>query len=301
MEPAPAAIGRGGRVIVWLQDELRLHDNPALSFAAKDADSVLIVYVFDRRLLDRKSQEYVAFLKESILDLQSSLREMGSDLVLLDGPPEICLPDFCERTGARAVIFHRAISLTQIEIENTLIDKLSTSGKKSVRMWSNTMYELEETPFNLRTIPWEYEQFEKEVRAEGKPSKPLPPVDNLPAFPKEETSDTFPAWLAGGQSSSALRGGERAALSRLEECLKADVQEGKKFVWNIRPWFERGCLSPRTVKAKLLSVGRFLAPERLKLIETELILWDFFRFISLVRSIMNAESHMPKEQRSVIP
>mmetsp|Transcript_12851 Transcript_12851/g.39532 ORF Transcript_12851/g.39532 Transcript_12851/m.39532 type:complete len:373 (-) Transcript_12851:1242-2360(-) len=301
MEPAPAATGRGGRVIVWLRDELRLHDNPALSFAANDADSVLVVYVFDRRLLEKKFENDVAFLKESILDLQSSLRELGSDLVLLDGMPEICLPDLCERTGARAVVFHRAISLQQIEIENALMDKLDTKGKESIQMWSNTMYELEETPFNLRTIPWEYEQFEKEVRAEGKLSKPLPPVDKLPTFLKEETASTFPSWLAKGESSPGLKGGEQAALNRLEECLKLDVQDGGKLVWDIRPWFERGCLSPRTVKARLLSVGRYLGPERLKVIESELFLWDFFRFISLVRSIMNLESHVPKERKSIIP
>lgn len=65
--------------------------------------------------------------------------------------------------------------------------------------------------------------------------------------------------------------------------------------------FEHGCLSPRLVKERLKTVSDKFTPENLQLLDTELILWDFFRFISLVRAIMNIEAHLPKKSKSIIP
>ncbi|KAJ8907248.1 hypothetical protein NDN08_003729 [Rhodosorus marinus] len=307
MELNPAATGRGGQMVVWLQDVLRLHDNPALSFAAEDASSVLVIYIFDRRIthVDRREDaQKVRFLMDSLEDLRRSLRKMGSDLALIDGEPEKIIPKICKGMGARALAFHRAVTKPGIEIERRLMDNLEDANVESNRLWSSTMYRLEDTPFNLRTIPWEYEQFEKEVNRDGVLRESLPKLTKLPPPPSSFDFGSVPTWISKVAGEGVREGGETAALKVLEDKLANELRNSKNLSitpWSIGPWLELGCLSPRLVKEKILKIATKLTKERLRTLNTELILWDFFRFISLVKSIMNIEAHLPKESKSIIP
>ena len=76
--------------IVWFRRDLRLHDNPALRAALDRADRVVPFFCLDDRLLHGRhaSGSRTQFMLECLADLDSSLRDRGSGLVIRHGKPE---------------------------------------------------------------------------------------------------------------------------------------------------------------------------------------------------------------------
>ena len=76
--------------ICWLRRDLRLHDNAALYYALKSGRPVLVVFIFDRLILDileDRRDRRVEFIYKEIHKLQDQLTGMGSALVARYGRP----------------------------------------------------------------------------------------------------------------------------------------------------------------------------------------------------------------------
>lgn len=74
--------------LLLLTRDLRLHDNPALA-AAREAGRVVPLFVLDERLLRLATMgaNRLAFLLESLSDLRTTFRRLGSELVVRRGDP----------------------------------------------------------------------------------------------------------------------------------------------------------------------------------------------------------------------
>ena len=87
---------KGKRVIVWFRQDLRLHDNEALTEAMRHGEEIIPIFVFDERHFKGKTRfgfpktgKYRArFIIESVADLQASLKALGSELIIRVGKPE---------------------------------------------------------------------------------------------------------------------------------------------------------------------------------------------------------------------
>jgi deoxyribodipyrimidine photo-lyase len=72
--------------IVLFTRDLRVHDNPALRAACEDCERVVPLFVLDEAILARfGAPNRVAFLIESLHDLDRSLRDLGGALVVRRG------------------------------------------------------------------------------------------------------------------------------------------------------------------------------------------------------------------------
>ena len=95
--------------IVWLRQDLRLRDNPALQAAARRGGPIVAVYI----LCDAEEREFPPggaarwWLHRSLSALGAELRSRGSRLSLLRGPALECLRQAVARTGASAVFWNR--------------------------------------------------------------------------------------------------------------------------------------------------------------------------------------------------
>jgi deoxyribodipyrimidine photo-lyase len=98
--------------ILWLRRDLRIHDHPALEAARDRADHLVPVFCFDDRLLHGRhaSGPRTQFLLECLADLDRSLRDRGSRLVIRHGPPEQEIPKLAAEAGADAVHFSADVS-----------------------------------------------------------------------------------------------------------------------------------------------------------------------------------------------
>jgi len=76
------------RAVVLFTRDLRVHDNPALAAAARDAAEVVPLFVLDPAILDApygRSANRRRFLAQSLADLAAALERLGSRLVVRRG------------------------------------------------------------------------------------------------------------------------------------------------------------------------------------------------------------------------
>lgn len=95
--------------VAWFRRDLRLHDHPALAAALERSDIVVPLFILDPRLILGRaaSPNRAWFLLGSIADLRTSLRALGSDLVVRVGDPRQLVPDFARGIGAAQVVVSR--------------------------------------------------------------------------------------------------------------------------------------------------------------------------------------------------
>ena len=74
------------RVVVLFTRDLRLHDNPVLDLACRQAAEVIPVFVFDPALTGAAPNR-VSFLLDCLTDLRAGLRQRGGDLLIRHGDP----------------------------------------------------------------------------------------------------------------------------------------------------------------------------------------------------------------------
>ncbi|PWA36991.1 DNA photolyase family protein [Artemisia annua] len=84
--------------LMWFRKGLRIHDNPALEYAAKNSSNVYPVFVIDPHYMKPDPGAFspgsrlagvnrIRFLLESLVDLDSSLKKLGSRLLVFHGEP----------------------------------------------------------------------------------------------------------------------------------------------------------------------------------------------------------------------
>ncbi|OIN60200.1 cryptochrome/photolyase family protein [Arsenicibacter rosenii] len=76
--------------VVWLRRDLRLHDNAALYHALTSGRKVIVLFIFDRLILnqlDDRADQRVEYIHTEILDLHAQLRRLGSSMVVRYGEP----------------------------------------------------------------------------------------------------------------------------------------------------------------------------------------------------------------------
>jgi deoxyribodipyrimidine photo-lyase len=96
--------------IFWHRRDLRLHDNAGAYHALRGEHPVLPIFIFDRHILDKledRDDARVQFLRDTLTDLQSQLREMGSELRVYYGYPEEIWPQILAEYDVAAVYINR--------------------------------------------------------------------------------------------------------------------------------------------------------------------------------------------------
>ncbi|USZ68559.1 DNA photolyase family protein [Halorussus salilacus] len=94
----------------WHRRDLRAADNRGLAETAREADSVLPVFVLDPGILDHASPPRAAALLDALESLRANYRELGGDLLVVRGDPREELPRVADEYGAEAVSWNRDYS-----------------------------------------------------------------------------------------------------------------------------------------------------------------------------------------------
>jgi deoxyribodipyrimidine photo-lyase len=95
--------------IWWVRRDLRLTDNQALSAGLNHGEQILPVFILDERLLRSQyaSKKRTAFLFGGLAELDRSLRERGSRLIIRAGDPLQELTRLRSEVGAAAIFAER--------------------------------------------------------------------------------------------------------------------------------------------------------------------------------------------------
>ncbi len=228
--PAP-----DGPALVWLRQDLRLDDNPALAAARKTGAPVIPVYVLDESVDHAPGAAARWWLHHSLAALAADLEKLGSKLVLRRGEAAELIPALVEETKAAYVFWNRRYHQRHIDIDKKLKSDLCDSGVKVETFNGNLLRE----PWELKTgsggyykvfTPfWKSLKQAKPARAEteAKPRK----IETPKKFPKSDKlkdwalTPTNPDWAT--EFDDVWTPGETGARERLRDFLNGAVDNYK--------------------------------------------------------------------------
>ncbi len=209
--------------LVWLRDDLRLADNPALAAAiASDGTG-------DGRLCLRRGQSAPAlggatrwWLHHSLKALAADLSRIGGHLVIRRGDPAVELPRLVDETGARTVTWNRRYEASTRDLDAAIKADLGGAGLRVESFNGHLLCE----PMGLKTKTGDFYRvftpFWKAARERlDDLPQPLPAPKRLQPGPKVATLSvddlgllpTKPDWSGG--LGDAHQPGEAGARARL--------------------------------------------------------------------------------------
>jgi deoxyribodipyrimidine photo-lyase len=182
----------GAPTIVWLRDDLRLADNPALTAAVARDAPVIILYLFDDESPEVRPLGSASrwWLHHSLTALDAAITALGGTLVLRRGAARTVIPAVVAEAGADAIYWNRRYGRAR-EIDTQLKASLRDGGLDVQSFHASVLFEPwmvlngQGEPYRVFTPFWRA-CLEKNVR------DPLPAPSALRGA--SMTSDTLDAW-----------------------------------------------------------------------------------------------------------
>lgn len=217
--------------IVWLRDDLRLADNPALAAAAELGGPVVVVYVLDEvspgiRPLGGASRWW---LHHSLKALSESMQALGGNLVLRRGDAASEISALADELDAGAVYWNRRYTAAR-ELDADLKQSLRARGRGAHSFHANLLFEpwtvttAEGNPYRVFTPFW------RACLERGTPRAPLPVPPRLETVPVDcDDLDSWQLLPARPDWAGGLRErwtpGEMSARETLENFATGDLAD----------------------------------------------------------------------------
>ncbi len=261
--------------LVWIRNDLRVRDHEPLRHAADHFDRVVPVYCFDPRHFGPTMFDFpktgairARFLRESVEDLRTSLRDLGNDLVVRLGRPEDVLPTLVRGTKAEAVFQFQEIGTEERTVEEAVKTALAATNATPGFFWGKTLYHIEDLPFDgAANVPDVYTNFRKQVEKKSAVRSTVEAPEALSPLPDDIDPGPIPTLDDLGiegdgtvdeRSVLSFQGGETRGLDRIDEyiwredCLKNYKKTrngllGANYSSKFSPWLAHGCITPRQI------------------------------------------------------
>ncbi|CAB4890583.1 MAG: deoxyribodipyrimidine photo-lyase [Actinobacteria bacterium] len=218
--------------VVWLRDDLRVADNPALAAAVDRGQPIVFVYIWDEvstgiRPLGGASKWW---LHHSLDRLSTRLTRLGSRLVLRRGAAHDVIRDLLRETGATAIYWNRRYGGAERDVDAAIKEYARAAGLEAHSFQASLLVE----PWTIRTgggTPYTvFTPFWKAFLARAEP--PRAPLDAPKALPAGLADDIasdrldswnllpqHPDWSAG--LAARWNPGEQSAHDQLERFVEA--------------------------------------------------------------------------------
>ena len=269
------------RHLHWFRNDLRLSDNPAIASHAA-ADSLLCVYLMPKARpwcnLVGVGAQRERFLRESLQELHQQLAQQGQALMVLEGSPELVLPDLISRFSITEV----STTFTPGSYERATLTYLDEKLAVPLQVHrGNSLFEQSDLPFELEDLPKVFSPFRRaadKLNVRGpSPSPealPPPPAAQFDAIPPGGTSRPTMLPLPGGRAAGLRRlrqfifdDGSITQYKETRNCL--DALDGSS---TLSPWLANGNLSVREVAHEIFRFER-------ENISNESTYWLFFELL----------------------
>lgn len=252
------------RALLWLRNDLRVQDHPALNAALAEADELLCVFCVDARWF--RVNQYGArsmgrvregFLHESLRDLRADLDAEGLRLLVLRGDPVQQMVRLCGEASIHRVYQSRPLGT----YERTDVRRVREALPEVafIEYDTATLFSRRQVQPLLTEFPATFSRFRRQ--AESWPvESPVALTDGRPA-PLKTGSSAAPVPWCGRAEGCEFAGGAEAAWMHLQAYFAGSAASTYKETRNalddvnastrFSPWLASGCISPRQVLAAL--------------------------------------------------
>jgi deoxyribodipyrimidine photo-lyase len=248
-------------IIVWYRNDLRIHDHPALSEATDKADSIVPLFIFDKKLTQGKNQNSNKnrFLIESLEDLKQSLRKKGADLVIREGDYAAVLAGIAREVSADAVYCSADYTPYALKRDKAVKNQLGKNNV-SLRLFPGRLIveSVEELRTKNGTVHKIFTPFYRNwLQIERRQLAILPQKLHLaPEIEPGDMPDTGNLIDKTDLSPNVQKGGEAEARQRLSQFLQNDIHHyheshdmlAEDKTSRLSPYLHFGCISPLEIE-----------------------------------------------------
>jgi len=292
------------RSIVWFSTDLRVSDNETLIQAIQQSDEVIPVYCIEEQHFQttefgfKKTGVFRAqFLLESLADLDNSLRELGSGLIVVKGRPEIELFKLAEKYQVQKVYAKTQVGYEELVVQSKVGIELKKIDATLETIDTTTLYNQNDLPFSINAIPDVFTDFRKRAEKDGKIRNviPGPAFITSPPFEKLNLPSLSELGLENYdfdcRAAYPFKGGETAGNKRVcnylfETQAIANYKEtrngmiGENYSSKFSPWLALGCISPKMIYHEIKKYEKsHVANESTYWLIFELLWRDYFYFV----------------------
>ncbi|MCX2744742.1 DASH family cryptochrome [Mangrovivirga sp. M17] len=295
------------KAIYWFQSDLRIHDQPVLSNLNQSFDELLCLYIIPNRWLNnpfgldfnRFGKYRRKFLKETLVDLDRSLKKIDQKLIVLIGNPAEIISDIFQEHNIDKVFTQDQFASEERDDINYL--RALIGDENIVSHQSMLMVDPESLPFKIDSLPFGFTSFRKKIEDKFSVQNSYDDVKDLPATLISFKDVKWPEILVLEEEETIIpektafpfEGGESAALNRMNQYIWESQHilsykstrnrlVGTEYSSKFSPWLANGSLSARRVYQE---VKKFEDQIRSNISTYWLIfelLWrDFFHFQAL--------------------
>ena len=292
------------RSIVWFTTDLRLHDNETLVQAIQQSEEIIPVYCIDEQQFQttefgfRKTGKFRAqFILESLTDLNNSLRELGSGLIVVKGKPEIEIYKIAQNYNTQKVFAKKQVGYEELATQSKVEFELKKINTTLETFDTATLYHPIDLPFSIKAIPDVFTDFRKRAEKEAKVRKCFTAPESIssPSIEKlllPSLSELgLENYLFDCRAAFPFKGGETEGNKRvynylIETHAIATYKEtrngmiGENYSSKFSPWLSLGCISPKMIYHEIKKYeSAHVANESTYWLIFELFWRDYFYFM----------------------
>ncbi len=255
--------------LVWFKNDLRLHDNEALTKAIEECDELIFCYAIEKSNFKKLDLGFkkcdinrFKFMEQSVVDLQNHLDKLEGHLLIGSDSAAQFLPKLVKKYDISDIFAEEEYASEELNLIKR-IQKILPEVHFHF-YWGKTLYHKDDIPFSISEIPLSSKAYRIPAGKESEPRKTLKEPTELKSV-KKVKSTKFPSYKKFDftkkeydAAQPLLEGGETKALERLQYyTFKCELLTGYRWTRNrsqgldysskFSPYLALGCISPREI------------------------------------------------------
>jgi len=283
------------RILYWLQNDLRLNDNPIFSKLALQQCALDVVFVINPNWFKNtnyQQKQYgenkYTFLMQSLYELQQALIARGQTLHVLEGEPVSVLKQRIKEQHIDEVVYSEQFGVYEQREINLL--KAHCPEVQFTCTLQDTLYQQNDLPFNLTDLPKSFTPFKKKVEAA-----------NIPITLSHITTELLPKPITlcaknpielPKAINNSMHGGLTSAQKHCEQYFAGELPSTYKITRNaldgfdnttkFSPWLAFGCISAKQIYNAVEQYEQtYTANDSTYWIKFELLWREYFKWHAL--------------------